>query len=446
MKMIVPEKLKELALVFEENGFSLYLVGGAVRDYLMGRESHDYDFTTDATPEEVKKMFRRTIDTGIKHGTVTVLYKGGSYEITTFRTEGDYSDSRHPDSVTFVRSLEEDLKRRDFTINAFAVKVKDGEIIDLHGGFEDLNNKTIRAIGVAEERFGEDALRMMRAARFSAKLGFTVENETLSAMKKLKDNIKFVSAERIREEFFRLIDSPYPRMGLEAMDSTGLMEILFPELHSTKEIQGEGYHSENLLEHHILALEAARDEGAELEVKIASLFHDIGKVRTRGEKNGIATFYGHEIIGSEMAGEIMGRLKASNREKEKVMLLIREHMVQYSPSWSDGAVRRLIIRMGEENLSAFFALRRYDRKATLALPPDLDDREFQDRVGRILSASPAMTIRDLKVGGKDLASIVEKGPKMGKVLSALLERVLDDPMMNEREKLMEEAKKIAESL
>ncbi|MGN1164143.1 MAG: CCA tRNA nucleotidyltransferase [Candidatus Ornithospirochaeta sp.] len=444
--MIVPETLKELASVFAQNGFSLYLVGGAVRDYLMGQDGHDYDFTTDATPEEVKKMFRRTIDTGIKHGTVTVLHKGGSYEITTFRTEGDYSDSRHPDSVTFVRSLEEDLKRRDFTINAFAVKVEDGEIIDMHGGFEDLEKKTIRAIGRAEERFKEDALRMMRAARFSAKLGFNIEENTLSAMGLLKDNIRNVSAERIREEFFRLIDSPFPRMGLDALDKSGLLEILFPELYATKEIQGEGYHSENLYEHHILALEAARDEGACLEVKIASLFHDIGKVEARREKDGKVTYYSHEIIGKKMASAIMTRLKASNKEKEMTSLLIQEHMVQYSPSWSDGAVRRMIIRIGEENLPSFFALRRCDRKATLALPESSDDKALEERVEKILSSSPAMTIKDLKIGGRELSGIMEKGPKMGKVLSALLEEVIDDPSLNTEEKLLEEAKRIASEL
>ena len=213
--MTVSPELKALSDIFQKNGFSLYLVGGAVRDYVLGKPSHDYDFTTDALPMEVKSMFRRTIDTGIKHGTVTVLFKGGSYEITTFRTEGDYSDSRHPDNVCFVRSLEEDLKRRDFTINALASNVQDGEIIDMHDGLSDLKNGTIRAIGNPMERFKEDGLRMMRAARFSAKLGFSIEGNTLSAMKALKENIRNISRERIREEFFRLVDSPFPRMGLD---------------------------------------------------------------------------------------------------------------------------------------------------------------------------------------------------------------------------------------
>ena len=236
--MTVAPELKALSDIFQKNGFSLYLVGGAVRDYVLGKPSHDYDFTTDALPMEVKSMFHRTIDTGIKHGTVTVLFKGGSYEITTFRTEGDYSDSRHPDNVCFVRSLEEDLKRRDFTINALASNVQDGEIIDMHEGLSDLKNGTIRAIGNPMERFKEDGLRMMRAARFSAKLGFSIEGNTLSAMKALKENIRNISRERIREEFFRLVDSPFPRMGLEAMEKSGLMEILFPELWETRRIEG----------------------------------------------------------------------------------------------------------------------------------------------------------------------------------------------------------------
>ena len=442
MKMTVAPELKALSDIFQKNGFSLYLVGGAVRDYVLGKPSHDYDFTTDALPMEVKSMFRRTIDTGIKHGTVTVLFKGGSYEITTFRTEGDYSDSRHPDNVCFVRSLEEDLKRRDFTINALASNVQDGEIIDMHEGLSDLKNGTIRAIGNPMERFKEDGLRMMRAARFSAKLGFSIEGNTLSAMKALKENIRNISRERIREEFFRLVDSPFPRMGLEAMEKSGLMEILFPELWETRRIEGHGYHKENLYEHLVLSLEAARDLGAPVTVKLAALFHDIGKTATEKRDGDKWTYYHHEKVGEEMARAIMTRLKSSNEERDQVCLFIREHMFLYSPLWSDGSVRRLIVRVGKENLDNLFLLREADRKATTALPEEVSDDGLKERIKAELSSSAALTLKDLKINGKDLLGIVEKGPEMGRVLSLLLEMVIDDPGKNEREILLEKAREI----
>ena len=442
--MIVSENLKTLSSIFKSNGFSLYLVGGAVRDYLLKKPGHDFDFTTDARPEEIKKMFRHTIDTGIKHGTVTVLFKGGSYEITTFRTESDYSDSRHPDSVTFVRSLSEDLKRRDFTINAFACDLSNGEIIDEHGGFDDLKNGVIRAIGNPRERFKEDALRIMRAARFSSKLGFSIEEETKKAMKELSPTITKVSEERIREELFRLIDSSFPRLGLETMEETGLMEIILPELYKCKAIEGEGYHKENLLEHHILALESAERLKASLTVKIASLLHDIGKVkaeRWNGEK---FTYYSHEIIGSEMAASIMSRLKSSNKDRDDVALLIREHMIQYSPSWSDGAIRRMIVRVGKENLENLFILRECDRNATLALPESFNDDALKERINKELSSSPVLTLKDLKVNGKDLSDITGKGPLTGKVLKALLEMVIDTPSLNDKELLLEKATELVD--
>ena len=444
--MSVPEPLKTLSSIFHAHGFSLYLVGGAVRDYLLSKPSHDFDFTTDARPEEIKNMFRHTIDTGIKHGTVTVLFKGGSYEITTFRTESDYTDSRHPDSVTFVRSLSEDLKRRDFTINAFACDLQSGEIIDEHGGFQDLDNCVIRAIGIPEERFREDALRIMRAARFSAKLGFEIEKDTKNAMCQLSSSITKVSEERIREELFRLIDSPFPRRGLKAMEETGLMEHIIPELYDCKKIEGDGYHKENLLEHQILALEEAERLKSPLNVKIAALFHDLGKTKTakwNGEKY---TYYSHETVGSLMASSIMSRLKSSNKDRDEVALLIKEHMIQYSPSWSDGAIRRMIVRVGRENLDNLFLLRECDRKATLALPKNFNDDELKDRINKELSSSNAMTLRDLKVNGKDLSNITGKGPLTGKVLKTLLDMVIDNPSLNEKEILLKKAKDLVTTL
>lgn len=434
----VPVQLRELAAIFKDHGFTLYLVGGAVRDYILGKQNHDYDFTTDAEPMEVKRMFRRTIDTGIKHGTVTVLYKGGSYEITTFRTEGDYTDSRHPDSVKFVRNLDEDLKRRDFTINALVADMFTGEIIDRHEGLEDLKQGIIRAIGVPEERFKEDALRMMRAARFSSKLGFRIEEETLKAMEKLHENISAVSEERIHEELFRLIDSPNPRMGLEAMRTTGLLDKVLPELSACYTCTQDGYHQETVYEHQLLALERATSKGYPLTVKVAALFHDLGKVKTKREGDGHFTYYGHELVSEKLVLAILSRLKSSNQEKDDVAKLVREHMFAYTSDWSDGAVRRFMTRVGIDYLDQLFMLRDCDKAGTTGPLPDdsASEQELKARIQKEIEKNSALSLKDLKVNGKDLMNVVPKGPLMGKVLNTLLDKVLEDPSLNEKENLL----------
>ena len=304
----------------------------------------------------------------------------------------------------------------------------------------------IRAIGDPNERFTEDALRIMRAARFSSKLGFEIEEETKKAMKALSPTITKVSEERIREELFRLIDSPFPRLGIKTMEETGLLEIILPELYSCKAIEGEGYHKENLLEHQILALEEALRLHAPLSVKISALLHDIGKVKAERRIGDKSTYYSHEIIGSEMASNIMTRLKSSNKDRDEVALLIREHMVQYTSSWSDGAVRRLIVRVGKGNLDNLFLLRECDRKATLALPDSFNDDELKARVAKELSSSPALTLKDLKVNGKDISLLTGNGPLTGKVLKALLDMVIEEPGLNEREILLEKAEELSKTL
>ena len=284
----------------------------------------------------------------------------------------------------------------------------------------------------------------MRAARFSSKLGFEIEEETKKAMTRLSSNISKVSEERIREELFRLIDSPFPRLGIETMYDTGLLKIILPELYECKNIEGTGYHKENLLEHHILALEYAEKLKAPLTVKIAALLHDIGKVKTERKEEDRTTYYSHEICGAEMASSIMKRLKSSNKEREEVELLIREHMVQYSSAWSDGAIRRLIVRVGKENLNNLFMLRECDRKATLFLPQDYNDEELKARVEREISSSPALTLKDLKINGKDLSSYMNNGPMTGRVLKSLLEMVIDDPTLNQKQILLERARELME--
>ena len=442
--------ITELATVFNESGFSLYLVGGAVRDYILGKENNDYDFTTDAEPQDVKKLFKRTIDTGIKHGTVTVIFHGHHYEITTFRTEGDYLDSRHPESVHFVKSLEEDLMRRDFTINAFAASLPDGKIIDLHDGMKDLRHKTIRAIGNPEKRFKEDALRMMRAARFSSQLGFRIERETLKAMHELHGTITHVSAERIREELWKLVNGKNPRNGLEAMRETEIMDEILPELSETYGFEQGGMHRETLYEHLVLALECARDHDYPLTVKLAALLHDIGKVRTREEGGGERewTFYGHDTVSAEMADRVFRRLKASNDERESVVHLIRNHMFSYTPDWTDSAVRRFINRIGTENINSLFFLRVCDISATVGHKPVPDNLlAFSERINAELDKENALTIKDLRINGNRLRELgIKPGPAMGEILKRLLDEVIETPEKNNEDYLEKRAISLAQSL
>ena len=434
----IPEKLAELAHIFKQNGYSLFLVGGAVRDYVLGRKNHDYDFTTDAEPNEVKEMFKRTIDTGIKHGTVTVLFKGSSYEITTFRTEGNYTDNRHPDCVKFVKNLDEDLKRRDFTINALAADLFTGEIIDQHNGLDDLDKKKIRAIGNPVERFSEDALRMLRACRFSSKLDFDIEQSTLDAIAKLHKNVLDVSAERIKEEFFKLIDGTNPIKALEYMRSTGLMETLFPEIHNTIGVEQGGFHNEDVYTHLLLALKRANEMDYPLEVKMAALLHDVGKPSTRAEGKDRYTFYSHEIASEKIVLEILTRLKASNKEKEDISHLVREHMFSYTPDWSDAAIRRFINRVGVDYLDRLYMLRDADFAATTGDCPDSSERleELKRRISKELNQNNAKSIKDLKINGNDLMQLgIPKGKEIGKTLSYLLERVIEQPELNTKERL-----------
>lgn len=394
MKYNVPEKLGELGEIFSSHSYTLYLVGGAVRDYLLRRKNDDYDLTTSALPEEVKAMFRRTIDTGIKHGTVTVIYKGGHYEITTFRTEGDYSDSRHPDSVTFVRSLEEDLKRRDFTINALAVDIPTGEIIDMHGGIDDLEGGIIRAIGDPEERFKEDALRMMRACRFTSKLGFTIEERTLSAIKDQHENIRKVSVERIKEELDKMLLSPCPVKGLKYMDETGLLSTVVPGLSLTDDI--------------LSSLERAKKMELPLSALYAVLFSSMSP---------------DEVF------SLLSHLKSSNREKDEVVHILRS--LGYDEKKSTPYDARLFIHEnGREIIPLIFSTRR-----ALTIFTE-DDEKFVSEVKSEIEKKSPTEIKDLAVSGRDLAGIIPPGPEMGRMLNALLSCVIENPECNTKEKLL----------
>lgn len=433
--------IKRFARHFQDAGFSLYVVGGAVRDHLLSIPIEDYDFTTDARPEDVIALFRRVIPTGIEHGTVSVHFGGEFYEVTTFRSDGAYLDSRHPSSVHFITSLEEDLRRRDFTINAFAVDCNTAQIIDRNDGMEDLKKRQIRAIGDPVSRFDEDGLRILRACRISAKIDFDIEARTLEAMGAKRGNLEGISAERIREELFKLVGSAHPRKGLEYLKACGALSVILPELMEGEGIEQGGMHHEDVLEHAISCCEAAAHLTDKVEVRIAALLHDIGKSRTAMAGEGRNTFIGHEQVGSAMTETIMRRLKASNEQSALIVDLVAHHMFNYEMSWSDSAVRRFIKRVGLNRLDDLFTLRLADQ---LAIHKSVDTTlidELRKRIESILKEGDALSIKDLAIGGNDLMALgIPKGPKIGEVLSYLMETVLDDPTQNNAAQLLSIAK------
>jgi len=439
----VPRDLRDVGTIFQSKGFLSYLVGGAVRDMIMGLPLTDYDLATNAEPDDVMSMFRRVIPTGIKHGTVTVFHHGIKLEVTTFRTDGRYSDSRHPDGVAFTPSIEEDLKRRDFTINALAVNLVSGELLDLHNGRRDLKLRLIRAIGNPVERFTEDGLRLLRACRFAAQLEFEVEQETLGAMAECAANIEHVSAERIQEELVKILSAARPSIAFLVMDDGGLLRRVLPELANGKGIEQKGIHKFDVFTHSLLACDGApRDR---LDLRLAALFHDLGKPSCLAyDAQGYPTFYNHEEVSERMTRDILRRLRFSNAVEESVCRLVRNHMFHYEENWSDAAIRRFVARVGRENIEDLFLLRRADTYG--AAGHFVDDRnlaDFSARIHRVLDEESALTLKDLAVNGNDLHEKVgiPKGPLMGVVLEELLSSVLDDPQLNAPDRLLDIARK-----
>ena len=462
--------LKETASIFTQAGKQVYLVGGAVRDLLRGEESNDWDLTTDARPEEVIDLFRHrktsgaeekpdtgknqgysfVIPTGIKHGTVTVHYKGFTMEVTTFRSESGYSDGRRPDKVVFGASIEADLSRRDFTMNAAAYKLPSGPLIDPFNGEGDIKKRIIRSVGKAEERFAEDGLRPVRAVRFASQLDFSVDNEVLDAIPGAMPLTSKVSRERLRDEFDRIIASDKPSTALLLMEKTGLLELLLPELAACRgvmqdRINGCGFHRFDVFDHSLLACDYAASRGMNREVRLAALLHDIGKpVTLQIGKDGIRTFYQHEKESSALARQIFSLFRYSNAVADKVCHLVEEHMFHYEENWSDSAVRRFVVRAGEENLNDLFDLRRADAYALAGreVTPQLLI-QFIERIKKTLAESRALSLRDLAVSGRDLMALgIPPGKIMGVILNELLDAVLDDPDLNNSEKLLEIAGQI----
>jgi tRNA nucleotidyltransferase/poly(A) polymerase len=447
--------LKEIASLFAAAGKEVCLVGGAVRDMLRGKKARDWDLATDAPPEDVTAIFRKAqprgsvIPTGIKHGTVTVLYRGHTIEITTYRIEAGYADGRRPDTVRFSADIEEDLSRRDFTMNAIALRLPKGEKIDPFGGEADIKAGIIRCVGNPAERFAEDGLRPLRAVRFAAQLSFSLEPETLAAIHGALETSAKVSAERVRDEIEKIVASDKPSRAFVLMEQSGLLKLFLPELALCRGIDQQGFHRFDVLEHSLLACDYAAKKQYPQDVRIAALLHDIGKVSTRTlDTSGIWTFYQHEIESEKMIRNMLMRLRYPNVCIESVCHLVKEHMFHYTDEWGDAAVRRFIVRVGENNLTKIYQLRMADAYATAGIEPPPDFLlPLARRVEKAIGESHAFSLKDLAVSGKDLVTLgIKPGKTMGIILNELLETVLDDPAQNTRETLLKIAEKLRDKL
>lgn len=436
MTIKLPTAVDNIIKILNEAGYEAYAVGGCVRDSIIGKQPNDWDITTSALPEQVKKLFKRTVDTGIKHGTVTILDKNDQFEVTTYRIDGDYQDGRHPDSVEFTRELSEDLKRRDFTINAMAYHPKEG-LIDLFDGCKDLDNKLLRCVGNPEERFNEDALRMMRAIRFAAQFGFDIEDKTFCAIKKMSANLSKISAERIQVEMVKLITSDNPDF-FRLFYESGLTSVFMPEFDRamlTK--QNHPHHMYDVGEHILVALSNIENDKC---LRLAMLFHDMAKPDALTiDEEGITHFRGHNKLGEEMSKNIMHRLKFDNATIDIVTKLVLNH--DRNIETDKKSVRRCLNSIGKE---LFIPLMKVKKADTLAQSMYLREEKLEnihrltETFNELNNDDLCVKISDLKVSGKDLISMgVEPGPYIGKLLDDMLDDVLDNPEHNNRDFLLE---------
>jgi len=496
LKQHIPSYVINIAEELQKNNFEAFLVGGSVRDVLLSKEPNDFDIATNAYPEQIMKIFPRCVPTGEKFGTITVIAedeKGEKFDVqvTTYRSEADYMGGRWPTKVEFTKTIDEDLARRDFTINAMALNLQkldevsaDADVtevlVDPYTGVKDLEAKIIRAVGDPKERFAEDGLRPMRACRLASQLEFEIEPATFAAMRETNHITKMVSVERLRDELLKLLyKSAKPSVGLRLLRDSGILELVIPELLEGQGVVQPEFHADDVFEHSLKAVDIAEDD-----IKLATLFHDIGKPRTRTQDEYGIHFYGHDQVGADMTQEIMQRLKFPNHEIDRTVRLVRWHMFYYPSAdwrkehaetinfneaakaeiqkhleatksgrstggWTDGAIRRLIINVGgEENIDALMKLRMADvgsnPKASFT-PEELN--VLAERIAEVRAKDMALKITDLDITGHDLASElnIEPGPQMGEVLKYLLEQVLDEPLLNEKSQLVALARKYLEN-
>lgn len=495
LKKLVPSYVTDIAKVLREANYEAYLVGGCLRDILLGKVPGDYDVATNAYPEEIEKLFPKSIPTGAKFGTITVVCEDEQgerfdVEVTTYRSEADYMGGRWPTKVEFARTIQEDLARRDFTINAMALdlekllaleldEIPDENqnvsvadlIIDPFGGMADLEAKIIRAVGNPVERFSEDGLRPMRACRLASQLNFEIEPETFSAMRETNHITKMVSMERLRDELMKLLlKSPKPSKGLYLLRDSGILQLIIPELLEGVDITQPQFHVDAVFDHILKTVDCAEDE-----VKLAALFHDIAKPRTFSQDEFGVHFYGHDMLGAEMTREIMTRMKFSNAEIDRVSTLVRWHMFYYPSAdwrkeqgtklkfkdadkeeikkqilesqtrkaqggWSDAAIRRLIVNVGgEDAIDQLMKLRIADATSNPKSefnPHELD--VLSERIAEVRAKDMALKVTDLDISGQDLMEIFKlaPGPKIGEIMSHLLDQVIEDPLLNQREELI----------
>ncbi|MBK6698181.1 MAG: HD domain-containing protein [Myxococcales bacterium] len=438
----IPPDVRSLCARLAEKGKRGWVVGGCVRDLLLGRQVADWDVATDARPEEVMKIFPKTIPTGIAHGTVTVLLHHTPYEVTTLRGETSYSDGRRPDAVHFVDEIAADLARRDFTVNAIAIDPTSGHVIDPHGGRADLARRLLRAVGNPMERFAEDGLRVLRAARFVATLELELDEATKRAIEPTLGTYRKVSAERVRDEWVKAMKAKRPSRAFEVMRETGILGVSCPELLESYGVEQNRYHAFDVWGHAMACLDACEGDPV---LRIAALLHDVGKPRSRAfsDKTNDYTFYDHDRIGAEIAEPIVKRLRFSNDEQTRIVSLVRHHLFHYD-KWTDAAVRRWIRRVGPDRLEDLYAINRADvlGKGTPATEADLVALSgLREHVARLLAEGAALSAKDLKISGHDLIKELGLAPGrvVGELLAALLEEVLGDPTLNEREKLLARA-------
>lgn len=456
MEFSIPKKVNEIIEELNRHGFEAYAVGGCVRDMVLGREPEDWDITTSATPQQVKKIFRRTVDTGIAHGTVTVLMDKEHYEVTTYRLDGVYEDNRHPKKVSFTSSLTEDLKRRDFTINAMAYNEKEG-FIDLFGGLEDLKKGLIRCVGSPMERFGEDALRILRAVRFSAQLGFEIEEETMKAIRKKAANLVYISAERIRAELTKLLISEHPDR-LRTLYEAGITKVILPEFDVMMATEQKNiHHVHSVGEHTILTVcEVAKgpeamgfDQREKTILRWTMLLHDIEKPNTISVgKDGQNHFYGHQERGAITAGRILRRLKFDNDTIDSVVHLVKWH--DYRFSLTPAGMRRAMSKIGREYMEMLFEVNRADTAAKNPLYTDemYARLETARRLCKeIIEKNECISLKELKVNGRDLIEAgLKPGKELGNILNRLLAAVLENPELNQYEILMDLAKRMMKDI
>lgn len=439
MKIYLPKNVEYIINTLNENNFSAYAVGGCIRDSLLKRLPKDWDITTNAMPKDIMQIFNDTIPIGIKHGTIAVLLGNVTYEVTTFRIDGKYSDNRHPDKVLFTTSLNEDLARRDFTINAMAYNYKDG-LQDPYNGQDDLNNKLIRCVGNPGLRFNEDSLRMLRAIRFSTELNFKIDEDTKSSIIQNQLMIQNVSMERIRDELSKILLSDIPSIGFKELNSAGLLKIILPELSRCVGFnQKNPHHDKDVFEHTLTVLDSSSNN---LIVRIAALFHDIGKPNCFTiDEHGIGHFYMHAIEGARISQEILKRLKFDNTTIKTVYILIKEHLVNRN-NLKIPAIKKLINRIGIENFPYLLDLQIADIKGHKP-PYDFSSiLHLKNCVHEIINSKEPLSLKDLKINGNDLINIgYHRGAIIGSTLKELLELVLKNPKLNKKDILIDIANK-----